>query len=281
MRCALLLALLLAALQPTAASAVDRGDSLAQALAGEHAKLSVLWVASPGWAEAMADGQPDGLTVAILRRFSSWLNEVHGLRVELDFIEETDWRRFYARVRDAEGGVFGLGNVTITAERARELAFSPPYVDNVAVLISRGGHEPVETPEALAERLAGQHGLAFAGTLHERRLRALTADHWPGLVIDTATSNAEILDIVAAGTHFGYIDGYAYLRSRAEGLDVMRHPALDDGGEHFGIIMPLNNDWQELLAAFFADGPGLIHSDWYRAAMIEHLGEELAELLAP
>lgn len=260
---------------------LDRGDFFAESEAHGAANLRVLWVASPGWAEAGADGQPHGLTIDLMREFARWLNETHGLEVSLDFVEEQDWRRFYDRVRDGEGGLFGLGNVTITEARRRELAFSPPYVRNVAVLISHADRAEIKQPQLMSDVLAGQRAMAFAGTLHEQRLRALAEAHWPDLSLDFSNSNREILDAVAAGTHFAYVDGYNYLRARAEGAALRRHAALDDPGERFGIIMPLNNDWRFLLEAFFARDGGLMTSIWYRHLLESHLGHEVAALVVP
>lgn len=257
------------------------GTTLEQARAGETAELKVLWVASEGWAQLDADGQPEGLTIAIIQRFADWLATEHGLNVNLEFVEEDDWRRFYGRVRDGSGGVFGLGNVTITEARREELAFSPPYVTNVAVLISRAGDAEISSPSALPEIMAGRTGLGFAGTLHEERLRELAARYWPEMPLELGYSNDELVQAAAAGTHFAYVDGYNYYRARSRGLEIRRHPALDDPGEQFGIIMPRNNDWQDLLDDFFAAGGGLLQSRWYRDAMLQYLGAEIAELLAP
>lgn len=261
--------------------AEDHGDSHARAVEEGTATLRVLWVASSGWAETGPEGQPEGVMIALMSRFAQWLKARHDLAVRLEFIEEDDWRRFYARVRDAQGGVFGLGNVTITTERREELAFSPAYAQNVAVLISRADRAEIAQAAAMAEVLDGLDAMAFAGTLHEQRLGELARTHWPGMRMDLAGSNREILEAVAAGTHFAYIDGYNYVRARAEGLALRRHAVLDDPGERFGIIMPLDNDWQPLLKAFFADDGGLTASSWYRSTLERHLGAEIADLMRP
>ncbi|MCC5865459.1 MAG: transporter substrate-binding domain-containing protein [Wenzhouxiangella sp.] len=257
----------------------DVGTTLEQTRAGETAALKVLWVASEGWAQLGEDGQPEGLTIAVMQRFADWLAQEHELSVDLDFVEEGDWRRFYDRVRDGSGGVFGLGNVTITEARRDELAFSPPYVTNVAVLISRAGDAEISSASALPEIMAGRTGLGFAGTLHEERLRELAASYWPEMPLELGHSNDELIQAAAAGTHFAYVDGYNYYRARSRGLEIRRHPALDDPGEQFGIIMPLDNDWQDLLDDFFAAHDGLRRSRWYQDAMRHYLGVEIAELL--
>jgi len=273
------LCLLLAAFGP--AMARDRADSLAAHRAGERVALKVLWVASEGWAGADADARPHGLAIELMQRFADWLGEARGIGVALDFEQEHDWRRFYARVRDAEGGVFGLGNVTITEARRTELAFSPAYVDNIAVLASHAGLAPLDAASSLPTHFEGRRALGFAGTLHERRLQAMAEAYWPGMPLDAAGSNEEILAALAADSHFGYLDAYVFHRAQARGLPIRRHPAFDAGGEQFGIIMPLGNDWQGLLAEFFALDGGLMQSQWYREAMSRHLGPELTELLLP
>lgn len=264
----------------TSVGAEDRGDSLQQARKDGSATLRVLWVASSGWAETDADGQLTGVTIELMQRFGQWLDEAQGLAVELEFVEETDWSRFYRRVRDGEGGVFGIGNVTITEARSAELAFSPPYARNTGVLISAADVEPIERPESLASALSGRAAMAFADTLHEQRLRDLAQTYWPAMAMDFTRSNDEILQTVAAGTHFAYIDGYHYLRASADGAPLRRHPAFDDADERFGIIMPLSSDWSELLAQFFAAAEGgLAASAWYRDLFERHLGEETARLM--
>jgi ABC-type amino acid transport substrate-binding protein len=266
-------------LQACTGIAADHGPTRSAAEVSGSAELRVLFVASTGWAYHDDDGRLTGVTVELMRRFVDHVAKERGVTLALDFVEEKDWSRFYARVRDASGGVFGLGNVTITEARREELAFSPPYVTNVAVLISHHDTPELNRPAEIARVFAGQRALAFAGTLHEARLRELAEKHWPDMPMDFTRSNDEILDAAAAGTHFGYIDAYNYYRARAQGGPLKRHSTFDDPGEQFGIIMPLDNDWQAWLAEFFEADGGLIESRWYRRMMAEHLGREVAAVL--
>jgi ABC-type amino acid transport substrate-binding protein len=261
-------------------AAADRGDSHAAAEQAGQARLTVLWVASEGWAQRDDAGRPVGVTVELMQRFADWVERERDIRIQLDFVQEENWTTFYQRVRSADGGVFGLGNVTITEARREELAFSPPYVNNVAVLISQAGDADLTAPEQIAKVFADQRALAFADTLHEQRLRALQELHWPDMPLDFSRSNDEILAAAAAGTHFAYIDGYNYFRAVDRGLAVRRHAAFDDPGEQFGIIMPLNNDWQPLLDDFFAAEDGLVGQPWYQALLAEWLGDGVARLLS-
>lgn len=271
--------LALVILAPVGAS--DHGDRLSVASEAGHATLTVLFVASEGWAELDEQGRPTGVTIELMQRFAVWVNDEHGIELELAFKQEADWSVFYRRVRDASGGVFGLGNVTITEARREELAFSPPYVNNIAVLISHADTAPLEQADRISEIFAGQRAMAFADTLHETRLRALAETGWPDMPMDFTRSNDEILAAAAAGSHFAYIDGYNYFRAAERGMPLQRHPAFDDPGETFGIIMPLDNDWHPLVEAYFAAEEGVIGQAWYQELLENHLGPDVARLLAP
>jgi ABC-type amino acid transport substrate-binding protein len=257
----------------------DQADTLADARKSENAELTVLYVPATGWAYLDDDDRLTGVTVELMRGFADWLRDHRDIDVELDFVEETDWSVFYGRVRDAEGGVFGIGNVTITEARREELAFSLAYLSNIAVMITRDDVVEVCGPASAPEALDELRALAFAGTLHETRLQSLRDEYWPELEIDQAGSNDEIIEAVSAGTHFAYIDAYNYYGARDRGAPLRHHPAFDDPGEEFGIIMPLNNDWQPLLEAFFEHDGGLMQRSFYRDLLAEHLGEPVADLL--
>ncbi len=257
----------------------DRGDTLAEAREAGEATVTVLYVPAGGWAYLDEAGELTGVTVEIMRRFADHVADEHGIDLELDFVEEIDWSVFYGRVRDADGGVFGIGNVTITEARREELAFSPPYLENIAVLITHEDRPEVDGPEQAARQLADLRALAFEGTLHETRLKALRDQHWPELGIDRAGSNDEIIAAAADDTHFAYIDAYNYYGARDRGAPLKHHPAFDDTGEQFGVIMPLNNDWTQLVDEFFAHDDGLMQRGFYHELLAEHLGEAVADLL--
>lgn len=140
-----------------------------------------LYVPSHSWAYRDASGELTGVTVEILRAFAAWLADEHALEPALVFEAEPDWSAFYACVRDGGGALFGLGNVTITDQRAGELGFSPPYLYNVAVLIAPDAAATSVQPADMGTHFAGLSALAFADTPHEQRLRSLARTYWPSM----------------------------------------------------------------------------------------------------
>jgi ABC-type amino acid transport substrate-binding protein len=264
---------------PEAPAGPDHGDSYLVARAAGEGTVRVLFVPAEGFAFRTETGELSGVTVEIARDFQRWLGEHHGVDLNLQFVEEPDWRTFYGRVRDASGGVMGLGNVTITEQRREELQFSPPYLTNVAVLITHSETPELAAMDAVAETFAGLTPLAFEGTLHETRLAAIRERHAPDHELAFATANDEIIERVASGEYYAYVDAYNYWRARERGTPLRRHSVADDPGEEFGIILPLDSDWTAPLAEFFAHDGGYRNSPRYRTLLVEHLGEGVAEAL--
>jgi ABC-type amino acid transport substrate-binding protein len=261
------------------AGARDRGTSLAAAEAGDDAVLRVLYVPAEGFAYHDREGRLTGVTVDIMRAFADWVAQRRGMAVELEFVEEEHWRTFYDRVRAASGGVFGLGNVTITEERSRELRFSPSYLTNVAVLITHDTIPELTRQGDAASVFADLTLLAYEGTLHEARMQSLRDSYLPDAEIELESSNAGILERVAGGCCVAYIDGYNFWRARDRGAPLRRHEVADDPGEDFGIIMPLGNDWAPVLEEFFERDGGWRRGAEYRAILVRHLGEDLTRAL--
>jgi ABC-type amino acid transport substrate-binding protein len=259
-----------------AGAAYDHAPMLAEARREGAATLRVVYVPAEGFAYRGAEGRPTGVTVDIMRAFAAWLASEQDLHVELDFVEETDWRTFYSRVREGSGGVFGLGNVTITDARRQELQFSPAYMTNVAVLITHESIDELTTLEDVPRAFAGLRPLGFEGTLHETRVRALRDAWLPGVAVELAGSNGEILERVGAGCCFAWIDGYNFWRARDQGAPLRRHAIGDDPAEEFGIIMPPDSDWPSVLAAFLGGRDGFRMSPQYDAILVRHLGEAIA-----
>jgi hypothetical protein len=111
------------------------------------------------------------------------------------------------------------------------------------------------------------------------RLRELRDEHVPATPLVMAASNAEIVERVAGGGYFAYIDAYNYWRARDEGVPLRRHAAADDPAEEFGVIMPLGSSWVALLAEFFSGDGGYRNTPQYRELLVRHLGEPLADAL--
>jgi ABC-type amino acid transport substrate-binding protein len=257
------------------------GTDFARAQETGRAEITYFYVPSSGFAYTDAEGRLTGVTVELLRDFAAFVADHYGIRVRISWVEEPRWADFYGYVRGSSGGVFGIGNVTITEARRSELSFSPPYLNNVAVLVTHQRVPQLSAMEDIPEAFRDLTALSYPGTLHETRLRAIGERWLPGMQTRTVTSNDELVDLLASGgDYFGYIDVYNYWRARHAGLPLRRHPVGDDSSETFGVIMPHASGWAAVMEEFFRANGGYVESEHYRELLRTHLGEELAGLLA-
>jgi hypothetical protein len=242
--------------------------------------LIAYYVPAEGFAYYGDDGNLTGVTVEILRKFISWIESEYEVDVEVKFVPEESFSRFYQTVQYSDSGTIGMANVTITEERKQELDFSPPYMQNIAVLITNDSVDELDSFHRIQEQFSGMNALAFEGTLHEQRLDEIRTDFFPETDLLMANSNDEIINRVSSDPSlFAYIDIYNYWRASEQGEPLRRHPAGDDAAEEFGYILPFESDWTPLIDEFFSLGEGFIRSEEYRQIMARHLGSELAELL--
>ena len=256
------------------------GSSWSEAESDANGVLTAIYVPASGFAYTDSNGNLAGVVIDILDEFRQFVYEEYSVNVEIQYVEDENWSRFYDRVVNADDGVIGMGNVTITEARRSELMFSPPYMTNIAALITHRGAPELTSVDEISSTFSGRAALAFEGTLHESRLIALLSKYYPDAGIETANSNDEIVNRVAASDrYFAYIDIYNYWRATQGGLPLQRHEAADLSSEEFGYIMPLDTSWGEIIEEFFAADGGFLQSDRYREIMETHLGEYLAGLL--
>jgi hypothetical protein len=256
-----------------------QATSFEEALRTGSARVAFLYVPASGFAYHDNDGDLTGVTVELLRDFARWVAATHAMHLGVDWLEEPRWPDFYGHVRGSAGGVFGIGNVTITEARRDELDFSPPYLNNIAVLVTHADVPELPSLEDVGTAFAGLTALPFAGTLHEARLDEIRRRWMPEMRVRAVASNDEIVDGVAGGGHFGYVDVYNYWRATQAGLPLRRHAAGDDASEQFGVIMPHGSDWSPVIRAFLEADGGYVRGERYRDLLRSHLGAGLAELL--
>ncbi len=258
----------------------DKGDPWPEVLENGHGTLKALYVPAEGFAYRDDQGRLTGVTVELIRDLTDFVNERYDVNLEIEFEEEEDWSVFYRRVVEGGDGLIGFGNVTITEERKKELIFSPPYMNNIASLITCRDVPELKNFEDMPEKFEGMDALAFEGTLHENRLRELVENYYPDAGLQFAGSNDEIVERVSEDcSYFAYIDLYNYFRASNKGVPLKRHSIGDDSAEQFGYIMPLDTSWDEVIEQYFTYNDGLTASERYREIMEKHLGEELTRML--
>jgi putative glutamine transport system substrate-binding protein len=257
------------------------GDSWAQVKTAGQGTISLAYVETPSFAYKDGSGKLTGICVDIMSDFVKWVNANKGVKLQSKFVGDgSNFQGMYAKVKASTGGVIGLGNITITDERKREVKFSPPFITNFAILITQNNIPTLTKLDDLATAFSKLTAYTAKGTLNEKRILELKQKYFPAMKIVTLDTSPEVYQkIFTDPNSFSYLDLAFYLKAVSEQKPVKRHPVGDKSAEQFGFIMPLNSDWQPLLEEFFNAGGGYTNSMQYKSILTKHLGETGIKLL--
>lgn len=256
------------------------GDTWAQAKAKGQGTISLAYVETPSF--VYKDGSKlTGICVDIMSDFVKWANESKKIKLTANYVGDgTSFRGMYDKVKASSGGVFGLGNITITDERKKEIKFSPTYITNFAILISQNSVPTLSRMEDLKTTFGKLTAYTAKGTLNEKRINELKKKYFPEMkVVLNATSQETYEKVMSDPNGFAYLDLAFYLEAVSQRKPVKRHPIGDQSSEQFAFIMPMNSDWVPALEEFFAFNGGYTNSSQYKAILRKHLGETGVKLI--
>lgn len=256
------------------------GDSWADVKANKTGTISLAYVETPSFVYKDKSGDLTGICVDIMNDFVEWVNANKAVKVSTKFVGDgSSFKGMYEKTKAASGGVFGLGNVTITEERKKEVKFSPPIITNNAILVTQPSVPTLAKLEDISKTFADFTAYTAKGTLNEKRINDLKK-YYPGLKISPTTTSQETLEKVFADPKsFAYLDLAFYIEAVQLKKPVKRHPVGDKSAEQFGIVMPSNSDWSPLFEEFFKANGGYTNSKEYKTILIKHLGESGVKLL--
>lgn len=256
------------------------GDTWAQAKAKGQGEISLAYVETFGFAYK-EDGKLTGVCVDIMNDFVKFVNDKKGVKLTSKFVGEGEsFKGMYDKVKSSSGGVFGLGNVTITEERKKEVKFSPPFISNVAFLVSQNSVPTLAKLEDMPTTFADLTAYTAKGTLNEKRINEMKKKYFPGMNVVLTANSQETLDkLLSDSKGFAYLDLTFYLEATQQRKPLKRHSVGDVSSEKFGFIMPLNSDWLPLMDEFFKADGGYTNSAAYKGILRKHLGETGMKLL--
>ena len=256
------------------------GDTWAQVKSKGTGSLSLAYVQTFGF--VYKDGEKlTGVCVDIMDDFIKYVNDTKGVKLTSQFVGDgTAFKGMYDKVKASSGGVFGLGNITITEERKREVKFSPPFITNLAFLITQNGVGNLAKLEDLPTTFGKLSAYTAKGTLNEKRIQELKKKYFPDMkIVLTETSQETFEKITTDPNGFAYLDLAFYLQGVQQRKPIKRHSIGDKASEQFGFVMPMNSDWYPLMDEFFKANGGYMNSTQYKNIIKKHLGEIGVKLL--
>jgi ABC-type amino acid transport substrate-binding protein len=257
------------------------GDSWANVKATKAGSISLAYVETPSFVYKDKSGNLTGICVDIMNDFVDWVNTNKGVKITTKFVGDgSSFRGMYDKTKASTGGVFGLGNVTITDERRREVKFSPPIITNFAILVTQPSVPTLTKLDDIGKAFASMNAYTAKGTLNEKRIQDLRKQYFPTMKVTTTTTSQETLEKVFADANgFAYLDLAFYIEAVQLKKPVKRHAVGDIAAEQFGIVLPSNSDWFPVMEEFFKAKGGYTNTKEYKTILIKHLGEAGVKLL--
>jgi ABC-type amino acid transport substrate-binding protein len=256
------------------------GDTWLQVKAKGEGTISLAYVETFGFVYKDGD-RLTGVCVDIMNDFVKYVNDTKGIKLTSQFVGDgTAFKGMYDKVKASTGGVFGLGNITITEERKREVKFSPPFITNLAFLITQNNVANLTKMEDLPTTFGKLTAYTAKGTINEKRINEMKQKYFPAMkILLTANSQETFQKIISDPNGFAYLDLAFYLEAVQQRKPLKRHPVGDKASEQFGFAMPMNSDWYPILDEFFKANGGYTNSNPYKVILKKHLGEIGVKLL--
>lgn len=250
------------------------GNTWANAQHNKSGTIVLTYIHTPAFSFRNPNNSFGGICADIVKAFIQYVKQYKGVTLRVKVIPETaHFNKFMSDVKNARGGVFGLGNVTITEERKRYYDFSPPFINNLAFLVT---HNSIPTlggsVKNIATHFKGMKAYTVKGTTNEKYLLEIKNKYYPSMQVIYKTKSGEVLSKVAGDNRsFAIIDFNYFVQGLKLNIPIKRHSAGDNHTEKFGIILPKNSDWTPLWREFFIQH-NFLKSIEYRKILIKHLG---------
>jgi putative glutamine transport system substrate-binding protein len=258
-----------------------QGDNWAVVKSKGLGSISLAYVETPGFVYKDAAGNLTGVCVDIMNDFVKYVNQSKNVNLKTNYVGDgSSFSKMFASVKSGKNGVFGLGNITITDARKKEIRFSPSFIQNVAILITHKSIPTLATMSESTTKFKGLKAYAAKGTLNEKRIKDIKTKYMPSLSIEYAASSPETMTkVVSDSQSFTYLDIAFYLDAMKTKKPLKRHGVGDQASEEFGLIMPMSSDWQPLVNEFFSQGDGYVNSIQYKKILAKHLGTAGVKLI--
>lgn len=257
------------------------GDSWANARETGKASITALYLEEEAFAFLDNNGKLTGVEGDIFAHFINWVKNAKGIELEINYVEETSFVKFYDMIKNSSGGVFGLGSTTILDRRRSEVQFTPPFINNIAVLTSHEDAPDLNSLDEIASKFSGMKAVVADGTTLLGYMQELKEAYFKSLEIEILPSQIAVAEKVASDpNYFAYVDLSIYWPAVSKQNKPIKRQAVGDlSAEQFGFILPLDSDWEPVIKEFFSLGAGYRSSNAYRAVLMKHLGSEVTKML--
>ncbi|MGD1843545.1 MAG: substrate-binding periplasmic protein [Thermonemataceae bacterium] len=222
-----------------------------------------------------------GICVDILKEFIKYVYQTKAVKLNIQVVKENDdFNSFLTQVKSGRGGVLGLGPITMTNQRKEEMYFTPPFLDNLSVLVTHSSMPTLSSLNDISGIFKGLKAYALKNSTQEIELLEIKKKYFPALEIAYVDNADELISKVAEDPNaFTKIDYLFYIAAVKNGQTVKRHPIGDLRTKPLAFIMPYGCDWMPIWYEFMTGLEGFRNSTTYKKILVKHLGPEVTRTL--
>jgi ABC-type amino acid transport substrate-binding protein len=258
-------------------------------LLAQEVKINVLNYNNYPFAYTDENGNYKGIEVDILNEFVIWAKKNKAMEFTTSYKTYDDFNKFMDGVKSDENpNNIGLGSLSITEERKKQLLFTAPYLKNVSVLITSGNLETIKSIEDASFYFQSSRAVTIKGSVHEKYLNKLKSTYLPGLEIKYVESPKEVLQMLMDNPNMiAYADIISYWSflnnnkknktEKASKNFLKMQRAANIENEYFAFAMPKNSELKILLNEFFESGFGFTSTKRYHEILEKYLGYEVMD----
>jgi membrane-bound lytic murein transglycosylase MltF len=256
----------------------------AQIVTAQTVRLQVHYLENYPFAYQDENGQLTGLEIDVLMAFADWMMRTKDTRLDLEFNSYADFAKLYEKIKNSDSDEhLGLASATITRERQKEVAFTPPYLKNVSLLVSNIDVPTLRTYSDMPEYFKDMTALVLRGTVLENQLLDIKRKHFEKMRVNYVQQPVDVVRQIAETDkrYFGYVDILTYWALLKEGpanVKIHRIATLDQ--QRFGLLLPLNSSFKALWNEFMEGGFGFAATETYFNLLRKHLGYEVIETVS-
>ncbi len=253
-------------------------DSWKQVSATGQGTITCLWYPIEPFIYRNPVGELCGLEYDLMEGLKAYVKDSLGIQLQIRWVNAGQFEKIYPLIKGAnESGLFGLSYYSITPERRREVAFSPPYMPDLNVLCTHPALPNYNSLQDFALNLPGLKAYTMKHTTMEEDVLKLKQILHLDFEVSNEMDDYDILKAISNRPNsFGYVPLSVYVVALQRGIKIKRQVAMGTSREGLAAIMPLKSDWQQVINAYFLRPNTKKQIDQLTA---KYLGSEVSDIV--
>jgi signal transduction histidine kinase len=166
--------------------------------------------------------------------------------------ETEDFNEVMDRIKEGSGGMLGASSISITEERARFLRFTPPYLADIAVLVSSATMPLAHTEEEFREIFDQAKAVTIQNTTLITALEELKEQQNLNFEFELVQNSGDIIGRISAMENgFGYVDLPNFMDVTARNPGIQRQFFYPIKLAGLSLVYPIESDWDIPINEYF------------------------------